>query len=331
MNGEMLLMAEKAIFDGNYENAHHICDQMLAAGSNGCAALYRALAEIGMTDLSYINCEQAKLSVNQAFQQFIAECGSIDVIEQRFVSSMALCVSVSTGMKARFEASDETLKKQYMGTEGIDMTSNSPEDMEKILRVRTVNSDINNRRKLLQTNYEDMSDYLLQIALTSLMQSELVMTRKHELSLAFLDRIMLGIHSVEPAVQQSVRSFVADVKKARNDHYWKENAARFSALSSERTLLQEKLSSTLTIQLQGAETLLQRANESKEKATQERARYKLFNFADRKPLTDIIEAEKETIKILTKRIRELKEGICEECDPFRARLAEINAELELQR
>ena len=128
-----------------------------------------------------------------------------------------------------------------------------------------------------------------------------------------------------------VNTFVKLVKKSRNEHYWTEHQETYQSLLSEDSVLKKQIQDILDMQLMETKEQVENATKKKEIAKKERKRYALFNRVDRKPLSNEISQSKKIIKAGTQKLENLNKGICEECEPLRARIREINHELAVQR
>lgn len=332
MDNKVLNPIEESFFEGAYSLTYDLSTEAIKTGSIGnIAYLYRSIAEIGMSDITTISLTTVKSNISFAFGQLIKDCTSIERAEELFDDSLTMCISVAKTLEANFKTLDEELSQQYQGSAGISFESDDPAERAEEKRQEAFNYNINTQRHNLKEKYEDIVKALFETTLITILQTNIIRENKHMVSLNFIDHIKNVIHSVDNTTANAVKSFITEVKKARNEHYWKENAELYKSLTFEKSQREENISQILKNQLERTEKEMTKAIEAKEAATKERRRYSLFNSKDRKPQSKIISEAKKTIKQCKEKEKQLKAGKCELCEADRKRISAIETELTIQR
>lgn len=332
MDSIVSLKMERAFFEGAYSVAYDLSSDMIKSGEiNGMAFLYRALSEIGKSDLSTLLLKVVKADITFAFRQVLLDCKTVNTAEKYLNNGLMMCSSIADTLKENLNILDGELKEQYQGSAGITLDSDDPAIKVKEEQQRAHNNDINRQRNYLSEKYENIVACLFEIAFTTILETPIMLNNKSEVTLEFIEFIEKLLFRVDISIQKKVKTYISEVKKARNEQYWKTNAKLYKRLKSEKEEYEGKIAKILSEKIAQCEKEIQEASIIKEDAKKKRKHYSLFNFKARKPYNKTISKARKTIKHNEELKEQYRSGVCEECKYEQKMLNDIIVNLTAQR
>ena len=333
---EKLENIKKLILDGEFDKAYRLTYSL--QDNDPCAMILIKLIEIALSDINSVNVNFTKVNLSLAHEKYFSSFKTVPELEYGWNFIMEISCKTQKSLKKNFEDLDADYKCQYKGSAGITFDSDDPAEQEKAQRERAIqkahNDEIDRKRGAITEKYISIERMIFSSMIESYMLCADSFEKNnilHEFSLNFIDN-MKGIYQfIDENDKMIVNTFIKLVKKSRNKYYWEEHQEIYQSLLSENRALKKQIQDILDMQLMETKEEVENATKKKEIAKKERKRYALFNRIDRKPLSNEISQSKKIIKAGTQKLENLNKGICEECEPLRARIREINHELAVQR
>jgi hypothetical protein len=291
--------------------------------------LLTLLAQIGMTDLNDIKVSSVFSDLSYASKEFFNSLETISSFETTVFEYLRICAELLPVIKSNYDSLDKKLQQQYIGSSGISLDSDDPNEKAKAQREREHNNQINKQRHALKLKYESACKIPFDCILVSAISSEKAHD-KHYLSLDFCDQIKETVKLTNENTQTLVDTFVSEVKKARNDYYWQVHTIEYQTYIEEKASLNKLVSNIINQKVEESQHKIESANQEKAFATKERRRYSIFNHTDRKPLSTQISQARKIIKLEEGKLAKLNKGICADCEIYQMRIKEIEDILSKQ-
>jgi len=329
---KIMLEVENAFYDGAYSTVQKITQKLINQGKGDCRVLLFSLfSEMGNSSIESINKDILSQDLKYTFNKVKNECITCESAKQYSDDILTMCLKIKNTLKEDFEAKDKELSQQYQGSTGINISSENDADKIRENIEREHNNLINKKRYNLRNKYFSIVETFFNSTFTLIFDLEPYKKERHNISLELIEKIELVKKYSSDDFQDIILKWCNDTREARNDKFWDDNIELKNNLMDEKKQLENKIDVTFKTSLLLAQKTFDKASEDREKAKKERKRYALFNFADRSPLTKIIKDNKRVEREQKEIIKKLNNGICEECEPFRIRISEINNELTKQR
>ena len=322
---------KQAMKQGAFDNAHRIGINIPNTSNYAQeASVLICLSQLGMSNINDINPSLIASELGYSFQKLFNSLDSIKKLETICVEYIDIINGVKLYLDKAYKMADDNLEQQYRGSSGISLDSDDPHEREKAQRDKEHNNNINRQRQALKTKYESIVVSPYDCIVNNVIASKFA-NIKHDFSLSFCDILQTVSKLCSEKSKNEIQSFVALIKKARNQYYWSVNASQKQAYLSERERLEIIIQDILTVQINESKRKIDSSTKEKEEAKKERRRYALFNRTDRKPLSIQINNARKIIKNENDKLEKLKKGICPECDSHRNRIKYIDEELSKQR
>lgn len=322
----------EAINQGAYEIAYKLGSALVQSGNTSKEILtMTTLAQIASTNIDDLNLLSVSHNLSFALSNIYDDIGDVEELEGVFRNLIHLTNEVHQALKNNYLTVDEQLKKQYRGSTGFYLDSNDPTEKQRRERENENNNDINQKRHNLKTQYEAVKELIYNNILIAITTSKVFLNNKHKISLEFCADVEKTAKYANTETASLAKFFNEKVRHSRNEFYWTIHQDQYNAYKREIEENTNTVNHIISAKLGEAEQKNKMAIEEKNIAKKERKRYALFNRTDRKPLSEQIAKSRKIIKEETRKISELKNGICVECDPYRERIKTIENELSKQR